>query len=207
MIMGIRQASPMRQSKTKSSPTASTGVTIPPTASGMVWARSVSVSAALSSICLRSRPVRLALKYPSGRSTRWATAAFRIFVATRKAARCVHMSPAKYTAALRSAAASAYQPKRASHAETPPPGVKMPLAAYQTKTNGKMPTAAETPDSPQPKTDSHLCPPAYSSSLPSTGGCFVFFCLLIFRVPFLKYIGLLEDTPLRLEMTNQQLFF
>ena len=95
IIMGIRQASPMRQSKTKSSPTASIGVTIPPTASGMVWASSVSVSAALSSICLRSRPVRLALKYPSGRSMRWAAAAFRIFVATRKAARCVHMSPAK----------------------------------------------------------------------------------------------------------------
>ena len=46
----------------------------------------------------------------------------------------------------------------------------MPLAAYQTKTNGKMPAAAETPDSPQPKTDSHLCPPAYASSLPSPGG-------------------------------------
>ena len=39
--------------------------------------------------------LQLALKYPSGRSMRWATAAFRIFVATRKAARCVHISPAK----------------------------------------------------------------------------------------------------------------
>ena len=63
-----------------------------------------------------------------------------------------------------------------------------------------------TPDSPQPKTDSHLCPPAYSSSLPSTDGCFSFFCLLIFRVPFLKYMDL-EDALHRLEATNRQLFF
>ena len=42
---------------------------------------------------------------------------------------------------------------------------------------------------------------------PSTGGCFVFFCLLIFRVPFLKYMDLLEDAPHRLEATNRQLFF
>ena len=92
---------------------AARGVTTAAVRSGSLWASRSSVRAALSSMIFRSSPERFPVKKPRGSSIRWATPAWRMFRAVRKAAMWVHISAAKYRAMLATANHTAIQPQRA----------------------------------------------------------------------------------------------
>ena len=70
---------------------------IEPAVSGSLCASRPSVSAAQPSTTRRSAPEACVSKYPSDARIRCSVARLRMFAAQRNAARCVHMSPAKYS--------------------------------------------------------------------------------------------------------------
>ena len=105
-----RQAAPMRQSYTNISTSMAMNMATVPTISARLWASKVSVSEAAPSSRLRSRPEALESKKPSGAFIRCAMPALRILEAVRKAARCVHISAAKYTRIPAKEKAKAIQP-------------------------------------------------------------------------------------------------
>ena len=77
----------------------------------------------------------------------------RMFEAQRNAARCVHMSPAKYRAIEPTAKASAHQPYAAMPAAAPQSGAAAmrSRAANQMHTYGPKLTSMETAESAQPR--------------------------------------------------------
>ena len=90
-----RQAAPIRQSNTSIITSIARNRTMVPTMSARLWANSVSVSAAAASRRPRIKPDALASKNPRGAFITWAMPCFRMLDAVRKAARCVHIRPAK----------------------------------------------------------------------------------------------------------------
>ena len=90
-----RQAAPIRQSKTNISTSMATNITMVPTMSARLWASSCSVSAAAASRRPRISPEALESKKPSGAFITRATPCLRMLDAVRKAAKWVHISPAK----------------------------------------------------------------------------------------------------------------
>lgn len=105
-----RQAAPIRQSNTSMSTSMAANKTTVPTISARLWASSVSVSDAAPSRRLRIRPEALASKNPRGAFITWATPRLRMLAAVRKAARWVHIRPAKYRTMPPTAEASASHP-------------------------------------------------------------------------------------------------
>ena len=105
-----RQAAPIRQSKRNIITSMDTNRVMVPTMSARLWASSVSVSAAAASSRPRMRPEALVSKKPKGACIMWATPRLRMLDAVRKAARWVHMSPAKYSKMPPTANAKASQP-------------------------------------------------------------------------------------------------
>ena len=95
MTAASRQAAPIRQSNTSIKASMATNRVTVPTMSARLWASRVSVSAAAASSRPRTSPEALASNQPSGACIRWATPCLRILAAVRKAARWVHISPAK----------------------------------------------------------------------------------------------------------------
>lgn len=93
-------------------------------------------------------------------------AALRMFVAVRNAARCVHMSAAKYTTSPASANASAARPYAAAWVASAQFGATATRSrsTNHTHTSIAMDSTAFTPDSTHPNTVSFLCPPAKSRS-------------------------------------------
>ena len=94
---GTRHASPSLQSNAKNSTSMPAIMATDPAVSGSLWASSPSVSAAHPSTTRRSAPEACVSKYPSDVRIRCSTALLRMLDAQRNAARCVHMSPAKYS--------------------------------------------------------------------------------------------------------------
>ena len=90
-----RHEAPILQSNTNIRTIIPTNITILPTISARLWARSVSVSDAAPSRRFRKRPDALESKNPRGASIRCAIPCFLIFEAVLNAARCVHISAAK----------------------------------------------------------------------------------------------------------------
>lgn len=105
-----RHDAPMRQSNTTISTIIAISITRLPTMSARLWASRVSVSAAAPSSRFRRSPEALESKNPSGAFIRCAIPCLRMLDAVRKAARCVHISAAKYTAIPPNAKANAIQP-------------------------------------------------------------------------------------------------
>ena len=93
--MVSRHKRPIRQSKRNSTTMAAMGVTAVAARSGSLWASRSSVSPALSSMSLRSRPDWFPVKKPKGSFSTWVMAARRMFRAVRKAAIWVDMRAAK----------------------------------------------------------------------------------------------------------------
>ena len=105
-----RQAAPIRQSKTNISTSMDANRVMVPTMSARLWASKVSVSAAAASSRPRMRPEALESKKPRGAFITWATPCLRMLAAVRKAARWVHINPAKYKTMPATAKANASQP-------------------------------------------------------------------------------------------------
>lgn len=110
MMTAAKQASPSRQSNTKNSASIPTIMAMEPAVSGSLCANSPSVSAAQPSTTRRSAPEACVSKYPSEALIRCAVVCLRMFAAQRNAARCVHISAAKYTRMLATANPSAAHP-------------------------------------------------------------------------------------------------
>ena len=81
-----------------------------PAVSGSLWASIPSVSAAQPSTTRRSAPLACVSKYPRLVCIRCSAALLRMFAAQRNAARCVHMSPAKYSRIDATESPSAHHP-------------------------------------------------------------------------------------------------
>ena len=160
--MVMRHRRPIRQSKRNSTTIAAMGVTAVAARSGSLWASRSSVSPALSSMSLRSRPDWFPVKKPRGSFSTWVMAARRMFRAVRKAAMWVDMRAAKYSRMLPAAVHTAIQPKRP---RSPAPSRlgqadSTLLATSQTQRYGASPSTADRADRTHPRMVRFLCPPA-----------------------------------------------
>ena len=160
--MVSRHKRPIFQSKRNNMTMAAMGVITVPARSGSLWARRSSVSPALSSISLRSRPDWFPVKNPRGSFSTWSMAVRRMFRAVRKAAIWVDIRAAKYRRMLPTAVHTAVQPQRARSDAPSRPGQDSStfLAASQTHTKGIRPSTADRAERIQPSRVSVLCPPA-----------------------------------------------
>ena len=111
---------------------------------------------------------------------RWSVVLLRMFDAQRNAARCVHMSAAKYSRMDSTEKPSAHQPYVAMPLAAPQFGATAmrSRATSQMHTYGAKLTSMEIAESAQPTYVSGLRPPATSSSCAMGPRCF---CLGAFR--------------------------
>ena len=160
--MESRHSRPIRQSKRNSTTMAAIGVTAVAARSGSLWASRSSVSPALSSMSLRSRPDWFPVKKPRGSFSTWVMAARRMFRAVRKAAIWVDMRAAKYSRMLPTAVHTAIQPQSPRFPAPSRPGQvdNTLLATSQTHRYGASPSTADRADRIQPRIVRFLCPPA-----------------------------------------------